>query len=142
ARKPALRSIQKLRRSSGHMLRRSTHTGSTPSFRRNTGRSGGNTSPDLLEVTCGCGLETCPTQSEVRYGKSTSRSWPFQQDFLAFEAVPRGRYRRARREAEPPLLKLLRGDRSSISRTGAEVADEQYRTRVCRYKPPPGRGAR
>ena len=30
---------------------------------------------------------------------------------------------------------------SSISRTGAEVADEQYGTRVCRYKPAPGRGA-
>jgi hypothetical protein len=68
-------------------------TVSTPSFRRNTGRSGGNTSPDLPEVTCGCGLETCPTQSEVRYGKSTSQSWPSQQDFmtlLAFEAVTAG----------------------------------------------------
>ena len=33
-------------------------------------------------------LETCPTQSKVRYGKSTSRSWPFQQDFRRlFEAV-------------------------------------------------------
>ena len=45
-----------------------------PSFRRNTGRSGGNTSPDLPEMTCGCGLETCPTQSEMRYGESTSQS--------------------------------------------------------------------
>ena len=43
--------------------------------------------PNLPEVTCGCCLETCPTQSKVRYGKSTSRSWPFQQDFRAFEAV-------------------------------------------------------
>src|SRR5262249_46207135 len=123
------------------MLRCSTHTGSTPSFQRKANKSGGHTSPDLPEVTCGCGLETCPTQPEVRYGKSTSQSWPFQQDFLAFEAVTPGPYRRPRPEAEPPLLKPLHGSRSSIPRTGPGAADEQYRTRVCRYKPAAGRGA-
>ena len=83
ARRPRSRSIPRPPRSSGYRLGRSTHTG-LPSSSGGipAGTSGANTSPDLPEVTCGCCLETCPTQSKVRYGKSTSRSWPFQQDFL------------------------------------------------------------
>src|SRR5262245_55111214 len=88
ARRLRSKSIRRLLRLSGPTHRHSIRTVSTPSFPRNAGRSGGNTSPDLPEVTCGCGLETVTTQSKVRYGKSTSQSWPSQQDFitlLAFE---------------------------------------------------------
>src|SRR5262245_47359686 len=98
ARRLGSKSIRRLLRLSGPTRRHSIRTVSTPSFPRNTRRSGGHTSPALPEVTCGCGLETCPTQSEVRYGKNTSQSWPSQQDsmtLLAFERVTAGNQSRA-----------------------------------------------
>jgi hypothetical protein len=77
-------SIQKRLSLIGRMRRHSIHTASTPIFRRNFSRLGGNTSLILPEATCGCGLATCPKLPETRCGRSINRSWHFQQDLKTF----------------------------------------------------------
>src|ERR1700730_38732 len=77
ARKLGSLSIWKPPRSSGRMRLHSIPTASIPTSRRNSSRSGANTSRDRPAATFGFSLAMCPRQPETPCGRSTRQSWRF-----------------------------------------------------------------
>src|SRR5262245_46527701 len=78
------------------MHRHSTHTASTPSYRRNANKSGGNILPVLQVATCGSILAICPTRPETPCAEGTSHAWLSLRDLSRAALGAGGRIRQFR----------------------------------------------